>query len=99
MTAPARSNGVTEAQWQHVVTDLAKLLGWRTWHNTVAWRSDPGWPDLVLVRDRVVFAELKVERGKLTAAQEIWLLWLRAAGADVHVWRPSDIDAVRECLR
>lgn len=98
MTAPTRPTP-TEAQWQHVVTDLAKLLGWHPWHNTVAWRSDPGWPDLVLVRDRVVYAELKAERGKLTAAQEVWLARLRAAGAEVHVWRPTDLDAVRECLR
>lgn len=99
MTGPLSAQTVTEAQWQHVVTDLAKLLGWRTWHCTIAYRSAAGFPDLVLVRDRVVFAELKAERGKLTAAQEIWLLWLRAAGAEVHVWRPSDLDAVRECLR
>lgn len=49
-----------------------------------------GWPDLALCRERLIFAELKTERGKLTEQQTYWIERLRAAGQTVFVWRPSD---------
>lgn len=59
-----------------------------------------GWPDLVLWRpDRIIFRELKSETGKLTPAQRDLLLSLRAAGADVLVWRPSDWPDIEKELR
>lgn len=53
-----------------------------------------GFPDLVLARERVVFAELKSERGKVQPEQSDWLERLRAAGAEAHLWRPSSWDDV-----
>jgi hypothetical protein len=48
----------------------------------------------------LVFAELKSERGKLKPEQEAWLEALRQVpGVEVHVWRPSDMDAIAEVLR
>jgi hypothetical protein len=90
---------MTEAQWQTVVLDLARTLGWMTYHTHDSRRSNPGFPDLVLVRDRVIFAELKTERGKLTDDQWSWLATLRAAGAEMWVWRPSDYPSVERILR
>lgn len=100
---------MTEAQLQAAVIDVARFLGWRVAHFRPArtasgWRTPvgadgAGFPDLVLVRDRVVYAELKAERGRLGPAQRVWLDILEAAGAEVYLWGPVDwhsgaIDAV-----
>jgi len=87
--------GETEAQFQHAVIELAQTLGWRVAHFRPArtshgWRTpvqgDPGFPDLVMVRaGKIVFAELKSERGKLSADQQAWI---DATGG--YLWRPSD---------
>ena len=59
-----------------------------------------GWPDLVLVRPpRIIFAELKNDRGEVRPAQLEWLDVLRLLPyAEVYLWRPSDWDAVVETL-
>jgi hypothetical protein len=41
-------------------TSLVHLLGWRVYHTWDSRKSEPDFPDLVLVRDRVMFAELQV---------------------------------------
>lgn len=106
MTAPAR---LAEADWQTRVTDLADLRGWRWAHFRPA-RTERGWrtpvsgplgagfPDLVLVRHRVLFVELKAERGRVTPEQRAVHIALRAAGAEVRVWRPVDWPEVQEVL-
>lgn len=81
---------MTERQLQQAIVDCARLLGWRSYHTFDSRRSEPGFPDLVLVRDRVVFAELKSERGRLTREQRAWAAALAAAGAEWHCWRPED---------
>jgi len=73
------------------VIELAEVCGWSWQHQTISRRSNPGWPDLVLVREPVIlFRELKTERGKVTKAQQEWLDRLTACGLDAGVWRPSD---------
>jgi hypothetical protein len=91
---------LTEKEWQRQVLDLARLCGWRHGYHTFdSRRSASGFPDLVLVRERVIFAELKSETGKLSAAQADWLAALEAAGAETYVWRPSDVVDVMQALR
>jgi len=98
-----------EADWQEQVTDLARLHGWLYVHHRPArtekgWRTPvqgplgKGWPDLVLVRERVLFVELKRDGGGLRPEQVLVIDALRAAGADVRVWRPRDWDEVVETL-
>lgn len=98
-----------EAGFQGAVVDLAHFFGWRVAHFRTAQRADggyltavgadgAGWPDLVLVRERVVFAEIKAARGRLSAAQIEWLDRLRAAEAEAYVWRPVDWEAIRVIL-
>lgn len=69
---------IKEAGFQTQVVDLAVIRGWhlRTrdtsidlpgimFHPTIAYRSEPGWPDLTLVRRRdrrILFAELKTDK-------------------------------------
>lgn len=69
-------------------------------------RNTPGWPDLVLIRaatahrsGRIVFCELKAERGRLSDHQGDWLRAIELAGGETHVWKPSDLDDLVEVLR
>lgn len=90
----------TERSWQGQVVEAAQLLGWRTYHTYDSRRSDAGFPDLVLVRrPRVIFAELKSDRGKLTDDQRAWLQALDGCNVERYVWRPSDWPKVERILR
>lgn len=89
---------VTEREWQAEVVAIAKQLGWRHFHVHDSRRSEPGWPDLALVRERLVLAELKTDTGRTSAAQERWLSLLTSAGVETHLWRPSDREHVIRTL-
>jgi hypothetical protein len=90
---------LTEQQFQAQVVALARIRGWLEYHTYDSRRSTPGFPDLVLVRPgRVVWAELKTDAGKLTAAQAAWLQALRDAGQEVHVWRPANWPEIEAAL-
>ena len=81
------------------VIDLARWLGWRCWHNTIAYRSGAGWPDLFMVRgNRAVAAELKTMKGTVSPAQQGWLDALTLTGIETHVFRPSDWPEVERIL-
>lgn len=63
-------------------------------------RNAPGLLDLLLVRrPRVIWAELKSERGKMTDDQLVTFRDLRASGQDVYLWRPSDWPTIERILR
>jgi len=100
VTAPS------EAEFQRQVVDLCALYGWRHMHvrrsigKAQRWTTATnvtGWPDLVIWKPgrRVMFRELKTDRGKLTHEQVDVLDSLRAAGADADVWRPGHLDSGR----
>lgn len=73
------------------VRDLLKACGWRHYHTHDSRKSQAGFPDIVAVRgNRLIFAELKTEKGILTADQMNWRDDLVAAGVPMYVWRPSD---------
>ena len=81
---------MTENQLQDSVRELAKVFGWLHYHTHNSKGSEPGFPDSVMVRGkRIVFAELKSEDGTVTDAQDEWLMALRTAGIETHVWRPG----------
>jgi hypothetical protein len=91
---------LTEAQFQAQVIQLATLLRWRCYHTWTSLHSAAGYPDLTLVRGkRLVFAELKSERGKVRPEQEAWLHDLHEAGAQAFIWRPSEWARIVEILR
>lgn len=93
---------VSEKQFMANVVELATWTGgWRSYHTHDTRRSAPGFPDCVLVRDgRLLFAELKSEKGGLTPAQRAWLGELRRCpGVEVHVWSPSDWPTIENILR
>jgi hypothetical protein len=49
-----------------------------------------GWPDLTLVRERVVYAELKADDGRMSPEQVEVRERLRDADAEWYCWRPRD---------
>ena len=99
---------MTERDWQRLVIDMATHNGWLVAHfrsalTPTGWRTPvagdgAGFPDLVLVRDRVLFVELKTDRGRVRPEQEWWGDALARAGAEYHVWRPRDEGEVWRCL-
>ena len=92
---------MTERAWLGRVRDLAQLHRWRTYHTHDSRRSEPGFPDLVLVRGpRLVVAELKTAAGRVTPDQRAWLDALHGCGPpEVHLWRPDDWPTVLATLR
>jgi hypothetical protein len=104
-----RPASVSEKDFQKAVTDALNALGWRWYHSRPAqtskgWRTalsgDAGYPDITAVRrDRILFIELKAEKGRLSEEQGAWLADLGAAGAEAFCWRPSDWPAIEEELR
>jgi hypothetical protein len=96
----------SEKQFQAAVVEYAKLSGWRVFHPFDSRRSEPGWPDLTLVRNgSLIFAELKTEKGRLSGAQQEWLGALVAVEqaclgqVEVHFWKPSDWHLIEGLLR
>lgn len=98
----------TEAEFQKQVIELAHTFGWlcahfRTALTTRGWRTavqgdGAGFPDCVLVKDRVIFAELKRVGGKPTEAQTAWLDAIRAAGVEAYLWTPDSWPAIIHVL-
>ncbi len=92
---------VPEATFLGQVRAFAVLHGWRVYHTHDSRRSEPGFPDLVMVRKgRLVFAELKAEGGRFRPGQKDWLADLGDVGAPVaaYLWKPSNWDAIEEVL-
>ncbi len=89
---------MTERQWQRLVVDMARMHGWACFHPYDSRHSVAGYPDLTLIKGRIVFAELKRERGRVSAAQEVWLAAIKAAGGECYVWKPSQWDEVQRVL-
>ena len=94
---------LTEAEFMEKVIARARARGWLV-HHVRPCRTQRGWttpiqghagfPDLVLARPgQVLFRELKVPGGRLTAAQR---LWLDVLGGEV--WRPHDFDVIADII-
>ena len=45
---------ISEKDFQQQVKDLARMLGWKTYHTYDSRRSDPDFPDLVMARRRPI---------------------------------------------
>lgn len=100
---------MTEAQLQTAVIALAHTTGWLVHHAVPSmnrrgvWAThqigDNGFPDLVLAhpKGRVIFAELKSMKGKLSPLQSRWLGVLFPV-VETYVWRPDDLPVIAKLL-
>ena len=92
---------ITEAQFQKSVTLVAEEAGWFVYHDYDSRRSSPGFPDLTMVSEdgRIIFAELKSQKGRVKKEQQAWLDRLgENPGVEVYLWRPSDLDFINKTL-
>lgn len=92
---------LTEKQFQSNVVRQARTWGWWVHHQTISYRSGAGLPDLLLIRgDRIVFAELKSMKGRVSPAQQDVIERIRATGkAEAYIWRPDQDEEIAEVLR
>ncbi len=95
---------MTEKELQANVLELAKINSWLFFHAYDSRRSQPGFPDLVMLRyDRLIFVELKSAKGRLRPEQVMWQQGLEVVQTrkavrrnehnllpEVYLWRPSD---------
>ena len=73
---------ISEKQFEAQIKDLAKIYHWKYYHTWKSIHSPAGFPDIVMVKPpRLIFAELKSEKGKITPEQEEWLSLLRQCGS------------------
>lgn len=98
---------VDEATFQRIVVKLAEAYGWAVSHAARSqlggrWvtAAAKGFPDLVLVKDRVVFLELKTVKGRTSPEQLQWLKRLQAVGGTVeaYVVNPRQVRALVKLL-
>lgn len=94
---------ILEKEWAKQLFEtkkgLATMTGWTlVYHTYRSPRSPAGFPDWVLVRERVIYVELKREKGKPSAEQVVWLDGLARAGAEVYLWKPSDLAEIGTIL-
>lgn len=97
--------GWSEDVLQARVEELLRLHRWEFFHDQDSRRNRAGLPDIVAVRagrePRLLFAELKTERGRFRADQLAWRDALQAVvgyvfsltgdtPVEYHTWRPSD---------
>jgi hypothetical protein len=103
---------MNESDFQKTVIDLAHLYGWKVAHFRPAWSKDglrcmtavqadgKGFPDLCMVkRSRLLFAELKSDKGKLSPEQDIWITELtNSMRCEVYIWKPENWEEIQEIL-
>ena len=92
----------TEADLREQIRTLCKLYGWLMYFTWNSRNSPSGFPDLVLVnpqQKRIIFAELKTERGRISIRQFEWLKSLADCGQEAYTWRPDDINRITWLLQ
>ncbi len=77
---------------------VAAATGWTTYHTLRSRGSRSGYPDRTCVRERILYVELKREKTRPTPEQAEWLDRLAAAGGEVYLWLPSDLEEAGRIL-
>ena len=101
---------MSEDDFLTLVIETAQSLGWHVAHFRPGRTAKGGWvtavsgdgkgfPDLVLVKNRILYRELKSNAGTISNEQLEWLLKIEVTGGDAAVWRPRDWPTILEQLR
>lgn len=96
----------TEEGYYPAFEQLLHLHGIDFWHNTIAQRSQPGWPDFTVFGDGWhAWVELKARNlvsgrvGRVSKEQERWRDTIRAGGGEWLLFTlPDDWDRVDDWL-
>lgn len=104
---PRRRRDQPERRFTDGVKRYARRGGWLPFHNLHAKGSDPGLPDLILLRvPRLVVAELKIPPNTTTDWQDVWLTSFETLGMlagphlsiETYVWTPEDWPEIERVL-
>jgi hypothetical protein len=81
--------------WKHDLPGVTQSGRWAT-----SFRGVAGFPDYIACRgERIICAEIKNEKGRLTNGQKLWIQALQATGKiEVYVWRPEDASRIADLL-
>jgi len=92
---------ISERAFQAQVIAAAEAMGYLCYHTHDSRRSQPGFPDLIMVRGyRMVALELKVGRNKPTPEQLVWLAALKEVCQVDALWaKPDDWEQLMEILK
>jgi hypothetical protein len=92
---------VSERHLQAALEEELRAAGWRFYHAWNSQHSAPGFPDVIALREpRIIAAEIKGPKTRVTAAQREWLAAFEAAGVPSFLWRlPGDWAEVGRVLR
>ena len=109
-----KDRAILERAFREQVDELAEILGYQWMHvdplraSGGLWKTPThgplgkGWPDSIYIHrrtGRTIFVEFKRELGKTSPDQQYVGVFLRGAGLEYHVWRPSDFEHIAEVLR
>lgn len=94
------NNAILEKDFRQTVVDIAQIRGWTIFSTWNSKHSPSGEPDLRMVRPpRVIFAELKTEKGRMTAAQDSTMALLALCpSVESFLWRPHHIQEIEAIL-
>lgn len=104
MSKTALALSISERELAATVEAALELYNWLWTHYTFSpnrsgngfrthLRGHAGMPDYVACRNgRLLFVELKSQRGRLSAAQRVWRSELQKTSAEYHLVHPSDLD-------
>ena len=89
-----------ERHMQSALEEHLRATGWRFYHAWNSQHSAPGFPDVLALRgDRILVAEIKGPKTRVTSEQREWLDAFTLAGVEAHLWRlPADWARVGEVL-
>ena len=95
---------MNEKAFQEIVVTTARENGWMVYHTYDSRKSEPGFPDLCMVKNGwILFVELKTDKGKVTTAQRQWIEQFIRHQYDcqnllVEIWRPHIWDEKKKLL-
>ena len=83
---------MTEKQFEAAVRKEFLRFGYAYYHTHRSQFSPSGFPDSLGIKgNRLIVAELKVGKNKVTPAQQAWLeAFSRVEGCEAYVWNPDD---------
>lgn len=98
----ALDEAVPEREFSRAFEQALEYAGFKlVYHTYDSRRSAAGFPDYVALnisKKRVLFVELKSERGRIRPEQAAWIAALGHCGQEAYIWRPSSWPEIERVL-